>query len=291
MELMSKDLTLDTDLITIQESIIGDSIQEREFLRAVKNSSIPAIEEILKNKDRHKNIIDNKGEVNARYLNAVFYVLSGKTGHDYLTLGEYIYYADEKKKWFELGGYENRYDFIKNTPNFPHSNSFCTNAKQAYKLVLHSRLKREDIILLGSKISLLADYITKDLTDNQLMKLIKKIVKMTADEIRKFIRNGDYLYFLDGETPPGETKTIPLTKTGKTHEYIQINLKMPKIHNERDKNGWYSYFDFEENWEQEVWSLAYQRRKKDIYEEVQSILNEPGFEKYQKLAKKKYKQG
>jgi hypothetical protein len=286
---MSKDLTFNTDLITIQESIIGDDIQEREFYRAVKDSRIPTLEEVFKDKNRYKNIIDEKGEINARYLKAVFYVLDGKTGDNYLKFGEHFHYFEEKKKWKEFG-YDNRHDFFERTTTFPRGESYCSSAVQAYKLVLHGRLKREDIILLGSKISLLADYITKNLTDNQLMKLIKKITKMTADEIRKFIRNGDYLYFLDGETPPGETKTIPLTKTGKAQEYVQINLKMPKIHNERDKNGWYSYFDFEENWEQEVWSLAYQRRKKDIYEEVQSILNEPGFEKYQKLAKKKYKE-
>ncbi|MBN2401968.1 MAG: hypothetical protein JXN64_06190 [Spirochaetes bacterium] len=272
------DLALITDLENIKESIIGSEIQADRYFKAVQRSRVPDIDEILKDKERYKAIIDIKGEIEARYLQASILVLSGKTGDNYFKLGRTYSYFKEHKKWAELG-FNNEKEFIESSP---YGENYFYKAEQIYKLVLHGRLKREDVIELGNKTTLLSAYIIESLNSNEIMKLVKKMKTLTYEQCVKFVRGGEYESYLAGGT---ELKEIPLVKKGKTWEHIQVNFNFPKFKVTRDKLEQ----KFETDWEAQVYALALRKVKPIIEREIESIFNDPSYEKYRKLALKKYK--
>lgn len=278
----NKDVSSQYNIITIKESIIADEIQEKNYLRAVKEGDIPHLDDILLDSEKYSDIIEENGTVNARYLLASFYVLDGKTADNYMKFGEYFSYFDENKKWKELGDFENRSDFLRKV-NFPRSNTYCSQAAHIYRLVQVNRLDPDRLIRLGSKATLISQYIAEDLSNNELMKLVRQIEKLTYKNARQFIRSGDYKSYLAGEKIPSEEKNNPPAKKSEP-VYVNIKFDMPKVKVSRDQKT--VEYRFPDPVRQQVYQMAIAEMKDQIADKMNDIVNRPEGEAWLKKLKK-----
>jgi hypothetical protein len=273
-----KDVTTQYNISTIKESIISGEIQEANYLRAVTEGLVPSLSEILNNKKKYKDIIEENGTVNARFLLASFYVLDGKTADNYMKFGEYFIYFDENKKWKELGDFENRTDFLRKV-NFPRSEAYCSQAAHIYNLIKIGRLEPDRLIKLGSKATLVSQYIVEDLNNNELMKLVKQLERLTFREAQHFMRSGEYKYFLAGEKIPEEKKRIFPTKK-QDGEYVHLKFDMPKVKVSKDQKS--TEYRFPDPVRQQVWNMAITEMREEIADRMTDIINRPEGEAWRK---------
>ena len=124
----------------------------------------------------------------------------------------------------------------------------------------------------------------EDVDKQELNRLITKVAKMTYREAQDYLKHFKQRTFKE-KINPQPVKDVIFSKTDQTGEYIRININKPKFHAKRNKLE----LHFETDWEEQIYAIALRKCEKDIQNEIMNLINTEEFERYRKLALRKYK--
>lgn len=280
---INKEIKKETKLALVDNSVVGLSVQQDMFINATKDHQVIPIDDIMKNKGEYENWFNNKGKLKPQLLKNEIFILQGQGGDQIFLLGDRLNYMDHHKSYKELG-FSSMNEFFEDE-SCPIKKSTGYNAMQ-----INKRFNREQCIMLGSKVQLLASLV-EDLDKKELNKLMTKIAKMTYRESYNYLKN--YKKFLLTDQMEGIRKNIERddvidlseTETEK-YEKIEIVFDAPVF---KVKGGKKTEFIFEEEWENQICNIALRKLLPTLQKEMTNIINSEEYSNYRKLAMKKYK--